>query len=936
MRGCILKEHMLKRVAISFFFDEHGVVDEYMFYLLSSLDKFVDRTIFVANCLLDEPTKERLRALNLEIIERENVGFDVWAYKTGIEHIGFDNLADYDELLLYNHTFYGPIFPFSEMFSEMEKRNCDFWGITAHKEMIPNPFTNTGVLPRHINSHFIAVRGPLLTSDSFRTYWQDMPAIDSYEDSVLKHESMFTQKFISKGYSCEVYDDDDFYPSKYPCFINVDQALERRCPILKRRIFFHDPIFLEQNAIDLPRALRIMRATSSYDEGMIWKNVLRSSQLRTLNTNAALTAIVSDRNTQKLSEGASKFRVAVCAHIYYVDMLNEILDYADHIKTAFDIIITTDSVQKRVDIINQLRDRNMRNKVFVEVVVQNRGRDMSSLFITCRHFFIDDRYDLVCRLHTKKSPQIEAGRGNLFKRHMLENLVGSDGVVTDILEMFYTKPWLGLVVPPVVHISFPTLGNAWFANKPRAIEVSKLLELRVKLDADTPVAAYGTMFWFRPKALRKLFAHRWDWEDFSPEPHHVDGGLAHVLERLIGYTAQDAGYTTTQVLSEDQASLNYSMLEFKHQRLASFLPWNFDWQVQMLDLWKSSGYPIDSANHKARNERPRILSQMRRAGESYGKVVIQRLSAENRRALEAIIPGGQLGVDGDVKRPEIRFHRSLRVEQLRKRLGAKAPLDLFRRNIGAETLKYVEIVRDHVACLRGFLDQTRGRTQKGLEYHVRDREILDYLFFSWHEGREMTVLFDSEHYAVRNLEVKSAFNPFVHYLKIGARANFSPHPLFDSHFYLSQVTGRVVENPLVDYLTIGWREGLSPHPLFDVEYYLENNRDVRLHDTEPLSHYLIYGAKENRRPHWAFDSSFYLEKYQDIEVSGINPLIHFIQQGANEGRWPNRDFDPRSYSETYPETVRSGINPLVHYVLEIRSRLVNLQKLPSEVASSSP
>ena len=25
------------------------------------------------------------------------------------------------------------------------------------------------------------------------------------------------------------------------------------------------------------------------------------------------------------------------------------------------------------------------------------------------------------------------------------------------------------------------------------------------LDPDTPVGAFGTMFWFRPKALRKLF-----------------------------------------------------------------------------------------------------------------------------------------------------------------------------------------------------------------------------------------------------------------------------------------------------------------------------------------------------------------------------------------------------------------------------------------------
>ena len=118
------------------------------------------------------------------------------------------------------------------------------------------------------------------------------------------------------------------------------------------------------------------------------------------------------------------------------------------------------------------------------------------------------------------------------------------------------------------------MGHAWYANKERALELKEKLNLNIPFDNDTPVGAFGTMFWFRPKALEKLFAHPWKWTDYNAEPNHVDGGLAHVQERLICYVAQDAGYITEQVLSSHLASWNYAMMEYKLQKFRSLLPPN--------------------------------------------------------------------------------------------------------------------------------------------------------------------------------------------------------------------------------------------------------------------------------------------------------------------------------------------------------------------------
>jgi lipopolysaccharide biosynthesis protein len=174
------------RLGIAFFYDDLGIVDEYFFYLLEEVRKFTTRNICISNGPLEDSAITRLKAMGFEVLIRENVGFDVWAYKTALEHVGYENFSEFDEILLFNHTFYGPIYPFEEMFGAMDSRECGFWGITAHKELVPNPFTGTGTLPRHLNSHFIAVRKELFLSAEFEEYWQNMPMITSYTDSRIE------------------------------------------------------------------------------------------------------------------------------------------------------------------------------------------------------------------------------------------------------------------------------------------------------------------------------------------------------------------------------------------------------------------------------------------------------------------------------------------------------------------------------------------------------------------------------------------------------------------------------------------------------------------------------------------------------------------------------------------------------------------------------
>lgn len=556
----------MKRIAFYLFYDKDGIVDNYIVKKISALNEFVDRVVFISNSQLTRESKNKISHVVTDIIERENIGFDVWGYKEGLEFIN-DELDNFDEALFLNYTFFAPIFPFSELFNWSERDDIDFWGITDHKEVNPNPFTGTGTLPRHIQSHFIAVKKSLFGTEEFKRYWSHMPMIESYQDSILQHESKFTDYFSKLGFKYDVYCNSENYSSDYPAFIDINETLKNRCPILKRRPFFHDPLWIDKNAIDLRETLEIVDSISDYDVGLIYENLLRNTKPKDLATNITLLRIFDSSGEVQLD---SKSKICVIAHVYYADMIEEILEQAENIPLTYDLVITTATQESKL-LIEQFIEESTNNvgHYEVRVVEENRGRDISALLITCKDVVLDKDYDLICRLHSKKSPQNDPNQSLHFKKQMYDNLTGDRSFVSKLIDFMIKKENVGFVAPSMVHIGYPTLGHSWFTNKPGAEAIAKRLNLSIPFDDFSPFAAYGTMFWFKPKAMRKLFEENWEWKEFNKEPGHNDGSLSHIIERLLMYVAHDSGYVSFNVMSSAMAELNYTKLEYKAQRLMS-------------------------------------------------------------------------------------------------------------------------------------------------------------------------------------------------------------------------------------------------------------------------------------------------------------------------------------------------------------------------------
>lgn len=560
-----------KRLLIFFFYDKDGIVDRYIPYMLDDMKKNVRDIIFVSNGKINDKSKPIVEKITKNILERENEGLDAWAYKEALESIGWEKLKLYDEVILMNHTIMGPIYPFKEMFDAMNQKDLDFWGLTKFHEVSCDPFgiIECGYIPEHIQSHFIVVRKSMLSSIEFSKYWENLPEINSYEESIAFHETQFTKHFEELGFSWKVYVDTDDLKNYCCCPIiyNIVNLIKnKKCPIFKRRSFFHDyDDLLNSTAGEVSYELmEYLKRNTNYNIDLIWENILRCYNMAQIKDCLQLNYVlpVDETDESRNANILKNRKVALIFHAYFKDLADSTYRYVNSMPKEADVYITTDTEEKKAFFENLFGSHKF-NKLEV-ILIENRGRDVSALLVGCKDFIMD--YDYVCFAHDKKVGQLEyLSVGASFAYQCLENTLGTEGYVKNIITLFDNNPQLGILMPPPPFHSvwFSKIADSWGPNYQGVRLLCDRLELNVPISKDiSPIAPLGTMFWFRPKGMKKLFNYNWEYKDFPKEPNKVDGTLLHVIERTYGLVEQDAGYYAAWCLNEKFASIMITNLNY--------------------------------------------------------------------------------------------------------------------------------------------------------------------------------------------------------------------------------------------------------------------------------------------------------------------------------------------------------------------------------------
>ena len=231
----------------------------------------------------------------------------------------------------------------------------------------------------------------------------------------------------------------------------------------------------------------------------------------------------------------NKSFIAVQAHVFYDDLVDEIIEKTNNIPVKFDLYVTTNSPYKK-NIIRQKITSKSKSNYYEIKIVKNQGRDILPLLRQMGK--VINKYKYFCHIHTKKTLE-NPNYGLAWRKYLYKNLLGSTELITDILSDFENNQMLGFIFP-----------ETFYEAKEAALKLNALLINSINYLLKRLLNGYkmgncldfpaGDMFWAKTKAVYQIF------EDNFKNDIFLEGKgpqtILFAIERIWLYIVKYNGY----------------------------------------------------------------------------------------------------------------------------------------------------------------------------------------------------------------------------------------------------------------------------------------------------------------------------------------------------------------------------------------------------------
>ena len=193
----------MKRAVVFAHYDKDKIIDDYVIYYIKALKKIAQTIVFVSCNNIENP--ECLNSLADKIIDEPHDEYDFGSYKRGFLYLQ-DKLDDYDELIFANDSCYGPLYPLENVFSEMENKKCDFWGITKNRfGLIKNKEKYKVIERPHLQSYFLVFNKKVFTSKVFTDFISSIIHCENKNDIIINYEIGLSETLKNNEFQCGNY-----------------------------------------------------------------------------------------------------------------------------------------------------------------------------------------------------------------------------------------------------------------------------------------------------------------------------------------------------------------------------------------------------------------------------------------------------------------------------------------------------------------------------------------------------------------------------------------------------------------------------------------------------------------------------------------------------------------------------------------------------------
>ena len=242
-----------RRTAVFASFSGDGRIGDAVLYYLRGLREVVDSIVFVANNPVFPDEAAKLDGLVRLAVFRHHGCYDFGSYKIGwyeAKALGLLEPDVCDELVVCNDSCYGPVFPFSESFAEMDRRNraakpderFDFWGMAAMR-----------IYERDaLQSYFYVFLPSVLESGVLDRWFGRMEECRDRGRVVFFCESAFTEFLADEGHQWDSLVPESFHKEKQATPTKHPLALLRdfRMPLVKAKALKGDCLDCLQDTVD--------------------------------------------------------------------------------------------------------------------------------------------------------------------------------------------------------------------------------------------------------------------------------------------------------------------------------------------------------------------------------------------------------------------------------------------------------------------------------------------------------------------------------------------------------------------------------------------------------------------------------------------------------------------------------------------------------------
>jgi len=189
-----------KRITFYVHYNHENIIDYNDIKSISRLSRVSSEMVFITNSVLPKEEIKKIKPYVTRIISRENKGYDFAAWRDAMLEKGFENLEEYDQLVLINNSVFGPIYDLNAVFDEMDNKKLDFWGITLFEKMEDGSLVGKEVVEEHVQSYFMVFEKNVICSNAFRGFWANVEDVESWRETVIKYETELTYYLSQNGF----------------------------------------------------------------------------------------------------------------------------------------------------------------------------------------------------------------------------------------------------------------------------------------------------------------------------------------------------------------------------------------------------------------------------------------------------------------------------------------------------------------------------------------------------------------------------------------------------------------------------------------------------------------------------------------------------------------------------------------------------------------